>query len=159
MQLLRKFSQWCGWFGNPPLNGAAAPSHIRENKLAPLTRIPLNAAADLLPVWCHPFFWCVLKASQEWCSWSFLLPQRPHPLLCVLKASQVWCGWSFFLPQRLTPSLMRAESVPSMVRLVVLPSPKALNSLKIKNTSFLCESLQPLFDHPPFRLCAAWWKK
>ena len=54
-----------------------------------------------------------------------------------------------------SPSLMRAESVPSMVRLVVLPSPKASNSLKIKNTFFLCESLQPLFDHPPFRLCAA----
>ena len=38
---------------------------------------------------------CVLKASQVWCGWSFFLPQRHHPLLCVLKASQVWCGWSF----------------------------------------------------------------
>ena len=47
----------------------------------------------------------MLKASQEWCSWSFLLLQRRQTLLCVLKASQVWCGWSFFLPQRHHPLL------------------------------------------------------
>ena len=40
--------------------------------------------------------------------------------------------------------LMHAESVSSMVRLVVLPSPKVSDSLKIKNTSFLCLFFQPL---------------
>ena len=40
--------------------------------------------------------------------------------------------------------LMHAESVSSMVRLVVLPSLKASDSLKIKNTSFLCLFFQPL---------------
>ena len=57
VRLIQKSSsQWCGCSGNPPLNGAAAPSHIPENNLAPLTRIPLRAAADLLPIWCHPLF-------------------------------------------------------------------------------------------------------
>uniref|UniRef100_F6HSA0 Uncharacterized protein n=1 Tax=Vitis vinifera TaxID=29760 RepID=F6HSA0_VITVI len=57
VRLIQKSSsQWCGCSGNPPLNGAAAPSHIPENNLAPLTRIPLSAAADPLPVWCHPLF-------------------------------------------------------------------------------------------------------
>ena len=57
VRLIQKSSsQWCGCSENPPLNGAAAPSHIPENNLAPLTRIPLRAAADLLPIWCHPLF-------------------------------------------------------------------------------------------------------
>ena len=81
VQLLRKSSQQCGWFRNCPLN---------------------SAAADLLPIWCHPLFWCILKASQEGCSWSFLkdvaVPKVLSKVWVMLKVPQR-CGCSKRIPK------------------------------------------------------------
>ena len=130
VQLLRKSSQrliqksssqWCGCSGNPPLNGATAPSHIPENNLAPPTRIPLSVVVDLLPVWCHPLFWCMLKASQEWCSWSFFVSKGVRLSYACWKRPKNGAASRSSSP-KVSDSLMRAESVPSIVRLVLLLS-------------------------------------
>ena len=74
------FFQWCSCSGSP-LN---------------------SAAADLLPIWCHPLFWCILKASQEGCSWSSLkdvaVPKVFSKVWVMLKVPQR-CGCSKRIPK------------------------------------------------------------